>query len=69
MKKILLWLIRGYQYAISPMLGQNCRYVPTCSAYAAEAITKHGAVKGGWLAFRRILRCHPLHHGGYDPVP
>ena len=69
MKALLLFLIRFYRAAISPMLPPSCRYVPTCSAYAMEAIGKYGAAKGGWLALRRILRCHPFHKGGYDPVP
>jgi hypothetical protein len=66
---MLLVLIRGYQYAISPLLGRNCRYLPTCSEYAAEAVTKYGAIKGGWLGVKRVCRCHPWHPGGYDPVP
>lgn len=69
MKRLLLLLISFYRAAISPMLPPSCRYVPTCSAYAMEAIKKYGAAKGGWLALRRILRCHPFHKGGYDPVP
>lgn len=62
-------LVRGYQYAIRPLLGQNCRFYPSCSDYAREAIERHGAVKGAWLALRRVARCHPYHPGGYDPVP
>ena len=69
MKAILLALIRGYQYLFRPMLGANCRFAPSCSDYAAEAVMKHGALKGTLLAVRRILRCHPYHPGGYDPVP
>ena len=69
MKALLLALIRGYQYLFRPMLGANCRFAPSCSDYAGEAIAKHGAVKGTWLAMRRVLRCHPYHSGGYDPVP
>lgn len=69
MKQLLIWIFKFYQYAISPMLGRNCRFYPTCSAYAVEAVEKHGAAKGGWLALRRIGRCHPWHPGGYDPVP
>ena len=66
---MLLAVIRGYQYAISPLLGQNCRYLPTCSEYTAEAVTKYGAIRGGWLGVKRVCRCHPWHPGGYDPVP
>ena len=66
---MLLALIRGYQYAISPLLGRNCRYLPSCSEYAAEAVTKYGAIRGGWLGVKRVCRCHPWHPGGYDPVP
>lgn len=68
MRRIFILLIRFYQLAISPYLGPNCRYTPTCSAYAIQAIEKYGALKGGWMAFKRILRCHPFHKGGYDPV-
>ena len=66
---MLLAVIRGYQYAISPLLGRNCRYIPSCSEYAAEAVTKYGAIRGGWLGVKRVCRCHPWHPGGYDPVP
>ena len=69
MKKLLLALIRFYQRHMSPALGPHCRYVPTCSQYAFTAIERFGALKGGWLAFRRLLRCNPFHRGGYDPVP
>jgi len=69
MKHVFLALIRFYQKALSPYLGKNCRYTPTCSQYAAEAIQKYGALRGGWMALRRILRCNPFHKGGYDPVP
>jgi hypothetical protein len=69
-KTILILIIRGYQILVSPLLPPNtCRFHPSCSAYAAEAIQKWGALKGGWLALRRIGRCHPWHPGGYDPVP
>lgn len=66
---LLLFLIRGYQLLISPMLGPSCRYLPSCSSYAMDAIRIHGPLKGSWLAARRVSRCHPLHRGGYDPVP
>ena len=62
-------LVAGYRYAVSPRLGPRCRYLPTCSEYAYEAIGEHGAVLGVWLAVRRLARCHPFHAGGYDPVP
>ncbi len=62
-------LIRAYQLVLSPLLGPSCRYAPTCSHYAIEAIGRHGAWRGGWLAARRILRCHPWGGSGYDPVP
>jgi putative membrane protein insertion efficiency factor len=70
MKKILLSFIRFYQRHISPAFPARCRFSPTCSRYAYEAITKYGALKGGWLALRRLLRCHPFYKGDYfDPVP
>ncbi len=70
MKKLLLRLIRLYQTHISPAFPPRCRYCPTCSAYAYQAISKYGAVKGGWLALRRLLRCNPFsRHDYYDPVP
>ena len=68
-KKIIIKSIRGYQKYISPLSGPHCRYVPTCSAYAIEAVEKYGSIKGGFLAAKRILRCHPFAAGGYDPVP
>lgn len=69
MKQLLIALLRAYQYALSPMLGRSCRFFPSCSDYAVEAIGRHGALKGSYLAARRVLRCHPWHPGGYDPVP
>jgi putative membrane protein insertion efficiency factor len=68
-RQILLALIQIYRYAISPFLGQRCRFYPSCSAYAAQALTKHGVLKGLWLSIKRVLRCHPFHPGGHDPVP
>jgi len=65
----LLLLIRGYQVAISPMLGSRCRFYPSCSEYSMAALRQHGLFGGLWLAVRRIGRCHPWHPGGYDPVP
>jgi len=67
--KIMLGLIRAYQLTLSPFLGGACRFVPSCSAYAREAIEVHGAWRGTWLALRRLSRCHPLGSSGYDPVP
>ena len=67
--RLMLLLIRFYQYAISPMLPPRCRYTPTCSQYAVEAVSKHGAFKGGWLTLKRIARCHPFGGSGHDPVP
>jgi uncharacterized protein len=69
MRTALVLFIRGYQVAISPMLPASCRYYPSCSAYAVEAIEKHGALRGTWLAMKRIARCHPFRPGGFDPVP
>jgi hypothetical protein len=69
MKKLLLFLLRAYQWCISPFLGQNCRFYPSCSQYAAEAIQEHGAIKGSALAARRLCKCHPWNPGGFDPVP
>jgi hypothetical protein len=67
-KLVTLQLLRGYKWVISPMILPACRYVPSCSDYAIEAVERYGAVRGGMMAFWRLLRCHPLAHGGYDPV-
>ncbi|BBB33485.1 conserved hypothetical protein [Thermotomaculum hydrothermale] len=68
MKKILILIIRGYQKFISPLFPPTCRFTPTCSNYALQAVEKYGFFKGGWLALKRILKCHPFHPGGYDPL-
>ncbi len=65
----LIWLVRGYQLAISPMLPPSCRFYPSCSHYAIEALQRHGPIKGLWLSLRRVGRCNPWHPGGHDPVP
>ena len=67
--RVLSGVIRGYRYVLSPFLGTQCRFHPTCSAYALEALELHGALRGSWLAIARLARCHPLHPGGVDPVP
>lgn len=67
--RLLAVCIRGYQRFISPLLGPHCRFYPSCSAYALEAVRVHGAIRGSWLAARRLSRCHPFHSGGLDPVP
>ena len=69
MRVVLTTLVRGYRYFISPMLGSNCRFYPSCSCYAEEALQQFGAVRGSYLTMRRLMRCHPWHEGGYDPVP
>lgn len=69
MKYVIVWFLKAYRLIISPLYGQVCRYYPTCSAYALEAVENHGALRGSWLALRRLARCHPWTPGGYDPVP
>jgi putative membrane protein insertion efficiency factor len=69
MQRLLTALIRAYQVVLSPLLGQHCRFTPSCSHYAISAIERYGSVHGGWLAIKRIGRCHPWHPGGEDPVP
>jgi uncharacterized protein len=69
MKLAMIWLIKGYRMFISPLFPPSCRFQPTCSMYAMQAIERFGVIKGSWLGVRRILRCHPFHPGGYDPIP
>lgn len=69
MRRIIVWLISLYRSFISPFLGSTCRYYPSCSEYAQTAVSRFGVLKGGWMATRRISRCHPWHEGGLDPVP
>lgn len=69
MRAVLIALIRAYQWFISPLLGPHCRFYPSCSQYAREAVERHGVLRGSGLALRRLLRCHPWHPGGVDPVP
>jgi uncharacterized protein len=68
-RTVLILLVRAYQIVLSPLLPASCRYYPTCSAYAIEALERHGAFRGGWLTLRRVARCNPFRPGGYDPVP
>lgn len=69
MRRLLVMIVRGYRILCSPFLASSCRYHPTCSAYAEEALTRHGALRGSWLTICRLGRCHPFAAGGYDPVP
>jgi putative membrane protein insertion efficiency factor len=69
MQRLLILFIQAYRYTLSPLLGPRCRFEPSCSVYAIDALRAHGAWQGGWLAARRIGRCHPFHPGGHDPVP
>ena len=69
LRRPIIWLIRLYQWLVSPFLGPHCRFHPSCSHYASEALERHGILRGGWLAIRRVFRCHPFSSGGHDPVP
>jgi putative membrane protein insertion efficiency factor len=69
MQSLMIILIKAYRYLLSPMLPSQCRFYPSCSAYALEAVHNHGSLRGAWLALKRVLRCHPWRPGGYDPVP
>lgn len=69
MRLVLTAAVRCYRWFLSPLLGPNCRFYPSCSCYAEEALQRHGAIRGSYLTMRRIMRCHPWHDGGYDPVP
>ncbi len=69
MKGLVKWLIKGYQYFVSPLFPRTCRFYPTCSQYTLEAVEGYGVLKGLWMGFKRVLKCHPFHPGGYDPVP
>lgn len=69
MRKLVLLLLKGYRYAVSPLLGRHCRFAPSCSEYAEEAVHRYGAMRGGFMALKRLARCHPWHPGGFDPVP
>ncbi|MBT2970168.1 MAG: membrane protein insertion efficiency factor YidD [Candidatus Thiodiazotropha sp. (ex Ctena orbiculata)] len=69
MRRILIFLIKLYQTILSPFVGQHCRFYPSCSSYALEALEKHGSIRGLWLSIKRVSRCHPWHEGGVDPVP
>ncbi|MFH1278569.1 MAG: membrane protein insertion efficiency factor YidD [Candidatus Eisenbacteria bacterium] len=69
MRSFLILLIRAYRFCVSPLFPASCRFEPSCSAYALEAVERHGSARGAWVAARRLLRCHPFHEGGHDPVP
>lgn len=69
MRRVLIALVKAYRLLLSPFLGRHCRFEPTCSCYAIEALERHGAWRGSWLTVKRLLRCHPFSPGGYDPVP
>ncbi len=69
MKKLIIAGIKGYQFLISPLLGSSCRFYPSCSCYAVASVDQYGVLKGGYLTLRRLIKCHPYHSGGFDPVP
>ncbi|MFA5530668.1 MAG: membrane protein insertion efficiency factor YidD [Thiohalomonadaceae bacterium] len=69
MRRLVIALIGAYRYLLSPYLGSNCRFTPSCSAYTQEAVARYGILRGGWMGLRRLSRCHPWHPGGHDPVP
>jgi putative membrane protein insertion efficiency factor len=69
MRRLVIFLIGAYRYVLSPYLGANCRFTPSCSVYAQEAVARYGILRGGWMSLRRLSRCHPWHPGGHDPVP
>jgi len=69
LSRTMISVVKAYRYFLSPFFGQHCRFHPSCSAYAIEAVERHGVVRGGWLTVRRLARCHPLNDGGFDPVP
>lgn len=69
MRRVVILLLRGYKRFLSPLLPPLCRFEPTCSVYASEAVSRYGVIRGSWLSVRRLLRCHPFHPGGWDPVP
>lgn len=69
MRRLVIALIGAYRYLLSPFLGAHCRFTPSCSAYAQEAVARYGILRGGWMGLRRLSRCHPWHPGGHDPVP
>ena len=69
LSRLLIMVFKAYQLLISPLLGPTCRFYPSCSEYACEAVNRYGVLRGGWLSIKRLFRCHPWHHGGHDPLP